>query len=117
MLSTRFSRLAAAILVFSAACSADYSSAPRHPAPVASVAVGPTALLLKIGQTKQLTAFVKDASGNPLPGRTVTWQTDSPNVAVVSDAGLVTATGTGYVTIIATCEGKTFSVAATVTDE
>jgi len=117
MFATRLFRAFAAVLLFTAACSTDYSSAPRHPAPVASVAVGPTALVLKIGQTKQLTAFLKDAAGNALSGRPVTWETDSPNVATVSDAGLVTATGPGYVTIIATCEGKTFSVAATVTDE
>jgi uncharacterized protein YjdB len=117
MLVSRVFRVLIAAAVLTAACTADYSSGPRAPAPVASVAVGPTALVLEIGQTKQLTAFVADAEGHPLSGRVVTWATDSPDVALVSDAGLVTATGPGYVTIVATCEGKTFSVAATVTDE
>jgi uncharacterized protein YjdB len=104
-------------LIFLAACSSGYSSAPPVPAPVASLAAGPTALLLKVGGTKQLIAVVKDASGIVLTGRTVTWATDSPDVAIVSANGLVTATGLGYVTIIATCEGKTFGVAGTVTPE
>ncbi len=117
MLASRGFRAIAAALWFAAACSHDYSTGPRRPVPVASVAAGPTALVLGIGQTKQLTAFVKDAAGNTLSGRLVTWRTDSPDVARVSADGLVTATGPGYATIIATCEGKTFGVAATVVEE
>jgi uncharacterized protein YjdB len=118
MSASRFSRFILACGLFClAACSSSYSSAPQEPAPVASVAAGPTGLLLKVGGTKQLTVVVKDASGTVLTDRTVTWTTDSPDVAVVSASGLVTATGLGYVTIIVTCEGKTFGVAATVTPE
>jgi uncharacterized protein YjdB len=110
--------IAASGLILLAACVDGYSSGPTPPrVEVASVAAGPTALVLKIGQAKQLTAVVMDADGHRLSGRVVTWSTDSPDVAVVSDAGLVTATGLGYVTIIATCEGKTFGVAATVVEE
>lgn len=104
-------------LIFLAACSGGYSSAPLAPAPVGSVAAGPTALLLKPGDTKQLIAVVKDESGRVLSGRTVTWASDSPDVATVNGSGLVTAKAAGYVTIIATCEGKTFGVAATVSAE
>jgi uncharacterized protein YjdB len=117
MFAFRFLRAVTAALVLAGACTADYSSGPRAPAPVAAIGVGPTALLLKIGQTRQLTAIVTDAGGHQLLDRVVSWETDSPNVATVSGGGLVMATGPGYVTIIATCEGKTFSVAATVTDE
>lgn len=117
MLVFRAFRAVTVALLLAAACSDAYSSGPRVPAAVAMVAAGPTALVLKVGQTKQLKAFVTDAAGNILAGRVVTWKTDSPDVAGVSNAGLVTATGPGYVTIIATCEGKTFGVAATVTDE
>ena len=110
--------IAASGLILLAACVDGYSSAPSpRRAEVASVAAGPTALVLKVGQMKQLIAVVMDTDGQRLSDRVVTWTTDSPDVAVVSDAGLVKATGLGYVTIIATCEGKTFGVAATVVEE
>ena len=83
---------------------------------VASIAVTPTALILSVGQTRQLTAFVFDAAGNRLTDRVVTWATDSPDVAQVSASGLVRGTGPGYATITATCEGKTFSLAVTGQD-
>ena len=84
---------------------------------VSSIAVTPVALLLNIAQTRQLTAFVFDASGNRLTDRTVTWSSDSPEVATVSSTGLISSIGSGYATITATCEGKTFSLAVTVTDD
>lgn len=117
---SRIAAVAGSILLAGclAGCSDGYFAAPTpRVVPVESLAAGPTALLLRIGQTKQLTAFVKDASGTVLSGRTVTWTTDSPDVALVSATGLVTATGPGYVTIVATCEGKTFGVAGTVVEE
>jgi len=82
-------------------------------AAVASIAGTPTALILTIGQTRQLTAIVLDAAGNRLTDRVVIWTTDAPDVARVSSSGLVSGTGTGYATITATCEGKTFSLAVT----
>ena len=83
-------------------------------APVASIAVTPVAIVLDIGQTRQLTAIVLDAAGNRLTDRVVVWSSDSPGVATVSATGLVSATNFGYATITATCEGKTFSLAVTV---
>lgn len=112
-----FRMMLAGCLALAAACSDGSPSGPRAPAAVASLAAGPTALVLKVGQTQQLVAIAKDASGTVLSGRSVTWTTDTPGVAVVSDAGLVTATGLGYVTIVVACEGKTFGVAATVVAE
>src|SRR5207253_57452 len=43
------------------------------PAPVASVAVTPPSASVNEGTTVQLTATPKDANGNPLSGRVVTW--------------------------------------------
>jgi uncharacterized protein YjdB len=83
-------------------------------APVASIAVTPVGFVLDVGQTRQLTAIVLDANGNRLTDRVVTWSSDSPEVATVSSTGLVSAIGYGYATITATCEGKTFSLAVTV---
>ena len=85
-------------------------------AAVASIGVTPTALVLSVGQSRQFTAIVLDAAGNRLTDRTVIWTTDSPTVAQVSGSGLVWATGPGYATIMATCEGTSFSLAVTGTN-
>ena len=82
--------------------------------PVASVAVTPNASDLVVGQTTQLKAEPRDASGQPLVGRTVTWSTSAPNVASVSSTGLVTTLAPGSATITATSEGKTGAAAITV---
>ena len=52
--------------------------------PVASVAVTPLATSVIVGATAQLTAAPRDANGNPLSGRTVTWSSSSPTIATVS---------------------------------
>jgi trimeric autotransporter adhesin len=84
-------------------------------APVASVSVTPSTLSLTVGQTGQLTATLRDASGNVLTGRTVTWTTTNAARATVSASGLVTAVGAGSATIRATSEGQTGSASVTVT--
>jgi uncharacterized protein YjdB len=83
--------------------------------PVTSVSVTPATLSLTVGQTGQLTATPRDASGNPLAGRVVTWTTSSAAVATVNTNGLVTARGAGTATITATSEGKSGTAAITVT--
>ena len=75
-------------------------------APVASVAVTPASASVVVGATVQLTATPRDASGNALSGRTVTWASAAPEVATVDGAGLVTATAEGSTTITATSEGQ-----------
>src|SRR5438309_1769089 len=82
--------------------------------PVASVAVSPATASLSVGQTAQLTATPKDANGNPLIGRAVTWSTTNGSVATVSATGLVTAAGAGSATITATSEGKSGTASLTV---
>ncbi len=67
----------------------------------ATLAIGPAG-----GQTRQLTAVTKRASGATLVGRLVTWGTQAPTVASVSAAGVVTALGVGSAVITATSEGK-----------
>jgi uncharacterized protein YjdB len=82
--------------------------------PVASVTVTPAIAGLLMGATLHLTATLKDALGNPLSGRVVTWASSAPGVAAVSGTGLVTGLGIGGVTITATSEGRTGSSAVTV---
>jgi uncharacterized protein YjdB len=83
--------------------------------PVASVTVTPTSAGVTVGQTAQLAATPRDASGNPLTGRVVTWATSNSSVATVSSGGLVTAASPGSATITATSEGQRGTAAITVT--
>src|SRR5207247_622619 len=83
--------------------------------PVASVTVSPTSATLQVGQTTQLTATPKDASGSPLIGRTVTWSSSDTTIARVSASGLVTARAGGTATVTATSEGKSGTSTITVT--
>src|SRR5438876_719773 len=83
--------------------------------PVASVTVSPGAPTVQVGQTAQLTATPKDANGNPLSGRVVTWSSNNTSVATVDAGGLVTAGAVGSATITATSEGKSGTASITVT--
>jgi hypothetical protein len=77
------------------------------PVPVASVEVTPLVDTVRAGATIQLTATPKDADGNPLTGRAITWASDDEAVATVnSSTGLVTGEGNGAATITATSEGQ-----------
>ncbi|MGE0554318.1 MAG: serine hydrolase [Gemmatimonadales bacterium] len=89
---------------------------PPGPAPVASVAVSPDTTVLVPGGTRQFTATPRDASGNPLTGRTVTWSTGSQTTATVSTSGLVTAVAAGTTQLQAVSEGRTGTAMITVLD-
>src|SRR5438034_4478900 len=82
--------------------------------PVASVAVTPASATIQVGQTQQLAATLKDASGNTLSGRAVSWSSSSPSVATVSGSGLVTGLAAGSAVITATSEGKSGTATLTV---
>jgi len=85
-------------------------------APVAAVTVSPAAPTVQVGQTAQLTATPRDASGNPLTGRVITWQSSNGAVASVNGSGLVTAVATGAATITATSEGQSGTAVVTVSN-
>ena len=82
--------------------------------PVASVTVAPPSATVQVGSTVQLTATPKDAGGNPLTGRTVTWASGNTSVATVSPSGLVSGATVGSATITATSEGQSGSALITV---
>src|SRR6266567_2818267 len=75
--------------------------------PVASLQVSPASANMFVGQTLSLTATPKDAAGNTLTGRPVTWASSSPSVATVSNTGQVAGVTQGSATITATSESKT----------
>jgi len=83
--------------------------------PVASVTVTPASANLQTGQTVQLTATARDASGNPLSGRVMTWTSTNTSIATVNGSGLVSGAGAGSATITATTEGQSGTSSVTVT--
>jgi len=83
-------------------------------APVATVTVSPASAAVTAGTTRQLTATLRDANGNVLTGRTVTWSTDDPMIATVNSSGLVMGKKQGTAHITATSEGKSDSSTITV---
>jgi uncharacterized protein YjdB len=83
-------------------------------APVATVTVSPATASVLLGATQQLSAVLRDANGNLLTGRSVTWSSSNPVVALVSSSGLVTGLVLGSATITATSEGKSGTAALTV---
>jgi trimeric autotransporter adhesin len=85
-----------------------------NPPPVATIDLTPTSATLNIGGTQQFTATTRDASGNIVTGRSVTWSSSNGAVATISGSGLVTAVAAGTTTITATSEGRTASATVTV---
>ncbi len=91
------------------------TTAAGAPQPVASVTLSPATASVLVGGTQQLTATLKDASGNVLSGRTISWTSSALNVANVSTGGLVSALLAGTTTITATSEGQSGTATITVT--
>ena len=87
----------------------------RSPPPVSTVTVAPSTASLQVGGTQQFTATLKDANGNILTGRTITWASDNTAAATVNGTGLATAVAVGTPTITATSEAKSGSATLTVT--
>src|SRR2546425_742160 len=92
----------------------DYLAKIVPTAPVAAVTVTPSSGTVAIGQTVQLTATPRDASGNPLTGRAIGWSSSDNTIATVSSTGLVTGVVAGAVTITATSEGQSGTASITV---
>lgn len=82
--------------------------------PVSEVRVTPSSATIAAGRTAQLTAVAVDANNTVLP-RTVTWTSDQPAIATVSQTGLVTAINNGAARISATAGGVSGVATVTVT--
>lgn len=88
--------------------------------PVATVTLSPTTASLNIGQTRAITATAKDAAGNTLTGRPVSWSSNNISVATVSTtnttgSNTITAVGAGTATITANIGGIFGIASVTVT--
>ncbi|HUF50970.1 MAG TPA: Ig-like domain-containing protein, partial [Longimicrobiales bacterium] len=82
---------------------------------VATVTVSPATASITVGSSRQLTATPRDAAGNALTGRAVTWSSSNTAVATVSSTGLVSGVAQGSATITATSEGASGTSSITVT--
>jgi trimeric autotransporter adhesin len=80
---------------------------------VATVTVMPAAAALLVGQSIELIATARNASGAALTGRTVTWQSSAPAVISVSNGGVATALMLGTAIISASVDGKSGSAVVT----
>ena len=85
-----------------------------------TVKKAPSKVTLTVGQTtlvKGDSVQAKASVGSGTVCRSYTYQTSNPNVAMVSESGVITGTGTGTATITAvTYHGKMASVKVTVYD-
>ena len=81
---------------------------------VSAVTVTPTANTLVVADTLRLSADAADANGHPVTDAEFTWASSDTMVAVVDDAGLVTAIGAGQAEIRAISSGVAGSAAITV---
>jgi uncharacterized protein YjdB len=82
--------------------------------PVAGVTLTPAARTLKVGESTTWTAQARDARGRELTDRTISWSSSAPQVATVNGSGAISAVAAGSAEIRATVEGKTASLALTV---
>ena len=80
---------------------------------IAMLQIAPARVSLAVGDAVQLRATPKSKDGKVLPGRPMRWASTNPDVAMVSETGLVTATVPGTVTI--TASSADTSATATVT--
>ena len=111
----------ALLVAFTAACSGDGDSPSEpnngggnNPPPVSTVNITPTPATVVVGKTTPLTATLKDAAGNVLAGRAVTWTSSAQAIATIDGSGIVTGVAAGNATITATSEGKSAQAAIMV---
>jgi len=100
-----------------AAGSSDAPSAPTTSTPtVASVQLTPAASSVLVGSTVQFSAMPRDAQGNAVAGKTMTWSASPASRASVSASGLVTGLQPGDVTVTVTADGRSADATVTVVD-
>ena len=81
---------------------------------VAAISVESPPAVLRVGQTAQVKAVVKDASGNPLTDRPIQWSSSNTGIATVDANGLITAVAPGTVNITVTSETMTAAFTITI---
>ncbi|MGQ0639299.1 MAG: Ig-like domain-containing protein [Gemmatimonadaceae bacterium] len=97
------------------ACGGGGDGGTAGPAAVATVQLTASASTLEVGSSLSTIVRLSDAQGRSVTGRSVTYQSSAANIATVDNNGTVTGVGPGSVSITATSEGKSGTLALTVT--
>jgi trimeric autotransporter adhesin len=108
----RFPSLASAVTCLTiGALTVSSCTQPVDLVPVASITLAPPNDSVEIAETyNRWIVALKDAQGNTLTGRTVSWTSSFPAIATVdATSGLVTAVASGTTVITASANGKTAS--------
>jgi uncharacterized protein YjdB len=90
------------------------AAAPPPPAAVASVSIVPDTLTLQVGASAQLRVIARDAQGNLLTGRVVTWTSSNGAVVGFESGGTVRGIAAGTARVTATVEGVSAGITVTV---
>ncbi len=98
-------------LIIVASCGGGETAAPKV---VATVDVLPTSLSLAPGQSTPLAATAREASGEVITGRAVSWISSDPSTATVSAGGVVTAVRDGSTSVTASIDGRTGTASVVV---
>jgi len=107
--------LAVLVLFFTSGCPSDEVDPRAGSKPVASVVVIPATATIAQGGSVLLTADPRDAEGNSLTGRQITWESGGA-AASVNTSGRVTGQALGTATVTAMCEGQSGSSTITVVE-
>ncbi|HET9515374.1 MAG TPA: Ig-like domain-containing protein [Gemmatimonadales bacterium] len=81
---------------------------------VGRVEVDPSSAALIIGEELQLSAAPMTASGIPVPNRSIAWSSLAPDIASVSEEGVVTAHSKGQADILAVVDGTSGTASVNV---
>lgn len=82
---------------------------------VATMELSPRTTTVLKDSSVTLTAVVRDAAGNPIAGRTITWAAEKETIVQVSSAGVVKALALGTSKVYATSQTQKDSATITVT--
>ena len=96
------------------ACSGDSAPVTPPAAVPTTIQITPAAPSLTVAQAIQLSATVLDATGQSMPGQTVTWSTSDATKVSVTSSGLATGVASGSAVITARAGTVQATVTATV---
>jgi hypothetical protein len=105
-----------ALIVVSAlaACSGGSGGTTSPKVSLISIDIAPANRTIGVGETMSLTASGLDQTGTPMTPKSITWKSESPSIASVSSAGVVTGVGAGSTIITATSGAVVGATSVTV---
>lgn len=102
------------LLLATAIASCSDATAPEPPVATTVVPTADSVAFTALGEVAVLSATVLDQHGAPMGGASITWSSSAGDVATVTNAGLVTATGNGGATVTAAAGSASADVAVSV---